>query len=66
MYFNYHAKAKNLITTGHLVKYETVNKWNDISPALVLFFDNHTPMPIRQNKWEEYFKLIEEIKLSLN
>ena len=26
-YFNYHAKAQNLIKTGHLVKFEIVEKW---------------------------------------
>lgn len=36
-YFNYHAKAKNLIAEGHLVDYEIVDNWNGIKPALVLF-----------------------------
>lgn len=58
MYFNYHAKAKNLIATGHLIKYEIMENWNNISPAMVLFFDNNKPMPIRKNKWEEYLELI--------
>ena len=56
MYYNYHAKAKQLIANGHLVKMEIVDKWNAISPALVLYFDNHKPMPIRQYRWDEYFK----------
>ena len=54
MYYNYHAKAKKLIAEGHLVKMEIVEKWNNISPALVLYFDNHKPMPIRQYRWDEY------------
>lgn len=54
MYYNYHAKAKQLIADGHLVKMEIVDKWNAISPALVLYFDNHKPMPIRQYRWDEY------------
>lgn len=54
MYYNYHAKAKQLIKDGHLVKMEIANKWNAISPALVLYFDNHDPMPIRQYRWDEY------------
>lgn len=64
MYFNYHAKAKNLIISGHLINIEIVQKWNNISPALVLFFDNSIPMPIRKEKWEIYFKLINNIKPS--
>lgn len=57
-YFNYHAKAKNLIATGHLIKFEILNKWNSISPALVLYFDNEKPMPIKEYRWDEYWGLI--------
>ena len=57
-YFNYHAKAKNLIAEGHLVKFEIVEKWNNISPALVLYFDNNKPMPIREYRFDEYFAIL--------
>lgn len=57
-YFNYHAKAKKLITEGHLADYEIVDSWRGISPALVLYFDNNRPMPIREYRWDEYFKII--------
>ena len=60
MYFNYHAKAKQLIREGHLIKSEIVDKWNNISPALVLFFDNHKPMPIRKYRWDDYIDFYEE------
>lgn len=56
MYYNYHAQARKLIAEGHLTKMEIVKKWNSISPALVLYFDNHKPMPIRQYRWDEYIK----------
>lgn len=58
-YFNYHAKAKKLILDGHLVKFEIVPKWNSISPALVLYFDNNKPMPIRDYRFDEYLKLLQ-------
>ena len=58
-YFNYHAKAKNLINTGHLVKFEIVEKWGNIAPAMVLYFDNNRPMPIREHKFDEYIKLLD-------
>ena len=58
-YFNYHAKAQNLIKSGHLSKYEFVEKWGNIAPALVLYFDNNRPMPIRAHKFDEYINLIE-------
>lgn len=54
MYYNYHATAKKLIDEGRLLKTEIVDHWNNISPALVLYFDNHKPMPIREYRREEY------------
>ena len=59
-YFNYHAKAKQLIHEGHLVRFEIVNKWNTISPAMVLYFDNHKPMPIREYRWDEYWGILND------
>lgn len=58
MYYNYHAKAKQLIIDGHLIRYEIVDRWNNIAPALVLYFDNHKPMPIREYRWDEYKDLL--------
>lgn len=60
LYYNYHAKAKQLIAEGHLVDYHIVPQWGGISPALVLFFDNHIPMPIRQYRWEEYWDILDK------
>lgn len=57
-YFNYHAKAKELINGGHLVGFEIVDNWNGIKPALVLHFDNNRSMPIRDHRWNEYWGLI--------
>jgi hypothetical protein len=57
-YFNYHAKAKKLIKNGDLVRYEFVDDWNGIKPALVLYFKNANPMPIREYRWDEYLPLL--------
>ena len=57
-YFNYHAKVQSLIKDGHCVKAEIVEKYKDISPALVLYFDNHIPMLIRLHRFDEYFELL--------
>ena len=57
-YFNYHAKAKRLIADGHLVRFEIVERWNDISPCLVLYFDNNRPMPIREHRFDEYMQIL--------
>lgn len=58
MYFNYHGKAKKLIKEGHLIDYKILEQWNHISPALVLYFDNHKPIPIRKERWDEYFLIV--------
>lgn len=60
-YFNYHAKAKRLITEGKLVEYKIVKKHNAISPALLLYFKDGLIMPIREHKWDEYFEIIKNI-----
>lgn len=53
-YFNYHAKAKQLIKDGHLLYCKFYKKWNKIENCFVLFFDNHNPMPIREERIGEY------------
>ena len=58
-YFNYHAKAKSLIADGHCTGFEIVENWNGIKPALVLYFDNNRPMPIREYRWDEYWGMIQ-------
>jgi len=64
-YFNYHAKAQLLIKTGHCIKAEIVQKYKNISPALILYFDNHIQMPIRLHKFNEYFELIKHYEVTL-
>lgn len=58
MYYNYHATAQKLIADGHLTGYNIIEKYNGISPCLLLLFDNHRPMPIREYRWPEYSGLI--------
>lgn len=58
MYYNYHAKVKKLIMEGRLAGYEFVDEYNGIKPALVLYFIDHRPMPIRDYRWEEYLPFI--------
>ena len=61
-YFNYHAMTKNLIQSNKLIDYYFTNKHNHISPALVLIFNDpkHHIVPIRENRWDEYIKLINQ------
>lgn len=64
-YFNYHAQVKKLITSKHLIGVTIFQKYHHISPALVLYFDNHKPMPIREYKWPEYLKLLSELNVEI-
>ena len=69
MYYNYHARIKNLIKDGHLIDYKFVSRWRNTCPALVLFFDNHRPMPIKKERWQQYAVIlgfdIDKINLEL-
>ena len=60
-YFNYHAKAKRLINDKKLIGYYFTQKYKNISPALLLFFDDivHPIMPIRKERFYEYLPLLE-------
>ena len=59
-YFNYHATAKRLIKEGKLISFRIVEDYKGISPAMVLFFDDpdHPVMPIREERFPEYFPLL--------
>ena len=65
MYFNYHAKIKKMISENHLTDYQFVKKYNNISPALVFFFDCHKPMPVRAHRWQEYKLFLERFNINL-
>lgn len=62
MYFNYHSRVKQLIEEDEITKIEIVDNWNSISPAMVIHFKNHNPMPIREHKWDEYITFIQNLK----
>lgn len=57
-YYNYHGIAKKLISNGHCTHAEFKKKHNQISPALVLYFNNHKPMPMREKCFGEYINLL--------
>jgi hypothetical protein len=61
MYYSYHAKAKQLISEGHLTGFEYLDSYNKISPCLLLYFDSHKPMPIRDYRWNEYIPLLSSV-----
>lgn len=65
-YYNYHAMAKRLINSGHCFCATIFERYHNIYPALVLYFDNHKPIPIREYRWKEYFTLLEENHININ
>lgn len=65
MYYRYHSVLQRLIKQGHLTDMKIVPKWNMISPALVLYFDNHRPMPVRPYKWHEYLTKEDRERLNI-
>lgn len=65
-YFNYHAKAKNLIKNGHCFAATIFKEYHHISPALVLYFTSNKPIPIREYMWHEYLPLITQQNLTIS
>lgn len=59
-YFNYHANARRLIADGKLTGYIFVEKYRNISPALILMFNDekHPIIPIREHRFDEYLKIL--------
>ena len=60
MYFNYHAKVKKKIAQVGVEKFEFVQEYNNISPALLIYFKDGSVMPIREHKFLEYVALIDK------
>ena len=65
-YFNYHAKAKRLIENGNCISASIFSNYHHIRPALVLYFENNIPIPIRDYKWNEYLELLNKYDIILN
>ena len=65
-YFNYHAKAKNLIKNGQCFAVTIFKEYHHIRPALVLYFYSNKPIPIREYMWKEYLPLIQEYNLIIS
>lgn len=65
-YFNFHAKVKHLINSGHCVSVSLFKNYHNIKPAMVFYFDNNLPMPIRDYMWKEYLPLINKHDLIIN
>ena len=60
MRYSYHGVAKKLIREGRLTKAVFYKKQNGLENVLVLFFDSHRPMPVREYRIIEYLPLLAE------
>lgn len=60
MYFNYHANVKKKIAQVGVEKFEFVQEYNNISPALLIYFKDGSVMPIREHKFLEYVALFDK------
>jgi len=53
--YPYHNKIKSRIANGELIKYEYIEKYKDITPCLMLYFNTEPyTRPIREHRFEEY------------
>jgi len=66
MYYNYHAIAKKLILNGNCIAATIFNNYKHIRPALVLYFNCHAPMPIREYMWKDYLTLLKDANININ
>ena len=62
MYYNYHAMVRKKLLEGKLTGYEFCEEYHGISPALVLYFGEEKPMPIRDHMWERYLPFLIEFE----
>ena len=65
-YFNFHANVKNLIKSGNCLEVTIFQEYHKIQPAMVFYFKNHKPIPIRFYRWQEYYPLIKQFNLIVN
>ena len=53
--YPYHNKIKQRIKNGELTNFEFVEKYNNISPCLLLYFSTEPFIkPVREHRFEEY------------
>lgn len=57
--YPYHNKIKQRIRNKELVRYEYLEKYKNITPCLLLYFDTEPKIrPIREHRFEEYEELL--------
>jgi hypothetical protein len=60
--YPYHNKIKQRINNNELLRYEYVEKYNHISPCLLLHFSTEPKIkPIREHRFAEYEELFKKL-----
>lgn len=53
--YPYHNKIKQRISNNELLRYEYLDKYKDIAPCLLLYFETEPKIrPIREHRFTEY------------
>lgn len=61
--YPYHNKIKQRIANNELVRFEYVDRYKNIAPCLLLYFETEPRVrPIRPHRFEEYEKLLNSVK----
>ena len=64
--YPYHNKIKQRVANNELLKYEYVDKYKNISPCLILYFETEPHIrPIREHKFKEYEMILNSISVTL-
>ena len=60
--YPYHNKIKSRIANNELIKHEYVEKYKDISPCLMLYFNTEPyTRPIREHRFKEYEVILKQL-----
>ena len=60
--YSYHNRIKQRINNDELIRYEYVEKYKDISPCLLLYFNTEPSVrPIREHRFLEYQEFLKKI-----
>ena len=62
--YPYHNKIKSRIKNNELIKYEYVERYKEIAPCLLLYFNTEPYIrPIREHRFKEYKALFKELNI---
>jgi hypothetical protein len=64
--YPYHNKIKQRIQNKEFIRYQYVERYKNISPCLLLYFETEPKIrPIREHRFEEYENLFKSLSIQL-